>query len=66
MYVTKAKQAEKWLHQYLTNNGRTDSVSIKDAGYELGFQSTVLSRALKHLNGSVINQGFPRHTYWEL
>lgn len=66
MYITKSGQAEKWLEYYLREHGRIESASVKKAGFELGFQPTLLARVLKRLNGTIISEGFPRRTYWEL
>lgn len=65
-FKSKGEQAEDWLDAYLTQNGKTESKVVKEAGESNGLNERALKRALVELHGKSTREGFPSITYWEL
>lgn len=67
---SKGEQAQEWLMEYLTTNGKSLSKDVKEAAMEAGFSKPTIERASTELKNDLIimmsSEGFPRTTYWEL
>lgn len=62
-YMSKVGLAAQWLEKYLVYNGKTDSRTVKHAGFHAGHHEWVLLRAMHKLNGKITGNSY---TYWEL
>jgi hypothetical protein len=61
-----ANEAEKWLHDYLTEQGAASSKVAKADAARAGIRERTLQRAVKSLRVNVESRGFPRVTWWQL
>lgn len=59
-------EAEQWLEDYLTKEGRTASVEVKKAARRAGLSERTVKRASSSLGVTVESDGFPRVTYWSM
>lgn len=62
---TAIGQAADWLTDYLDAHGpRVRSADAMAAGRRAGHSDTAIKRARRQLKLEVVNEGFPRTTYW--
>jgi len=59
-------EAEAWLEDYLTANGDTSSIDVKQAARKVGIPERSVKRAAQTLGVVYEQQGFPRRTWWSL
>lgn len=60
-------EAERWLEDYLTENGSVPSADAKRDGIKaLGVSKETIGRAAKSLKVRSESRGFPRKTFWSL
>lgn len=59
-------EAERWLLDYLTEQGAVPSKTAKAEAAKAGIKDRTLQRASKSLDVVVDSRGFPRVTWWEL
>jgi hypothetical protein len=63
---TERAEAEAWLEDYLTAEGKTSSAQVKDAAKKARIAERTLHRARQSLGVIVANEGFPRQSHWSL
>jgi hypothetical protein len=62
-----ADEAQGWLEDYLTSKGGTEeSAKIKKAASGAGHSEKALRSARRRLKIEIVQQGFPRQTWWSL
>jgi putative DNA primase/helicase len=59
-------EAQNWLEDYLTQEGRCPSKDAKAEGRKVGHSQSSIDRAARKLNVIIEPRGFPRQTYWSL
>jgi putative DNA primase/helicase len=59
-------EAEQWLQDYLTEQGKARSKDAKADGAKAGIKEWTLKRAAKRLGVTVESIGYPRETWWTL
>ncbi len=59
-------EAMAWLEDYLSENGKTASKTVKDAAVQAGIAKRTVERAAQRIYVLTESAGFPRTTRWSL
>ena len=59
-------EAMTWLEDYLSENGKTASKTVKDAAVQAGIGRRTVERAAQRMHVLTESAGFPRTTHWSL
>ncbi|HSS23159.1 MAG TPA: AAA family ATPase, partial [Mycobacterium sp.] len=59
-------EAERWLRDYLTEQGAAASKTAKAEAAKVGIRERTLQRAVNSLGVIVDSRGFPRVTWWQM